>query len=43
MKTMSLHRIELSEEWALRNLSICVRKLADLPLHAQDLVRGLIG
>jgi DNA-binding transcriptional LysR family regulator len=41
MKTMSLHRIALSDDWALRNLSICVRKLGDLPLYTQDLVRHL--
>lgn len=41
MKTMSLHRIELTDDWALRNLSICVRKLSDLPLYTQDLVRHL--
>lgn len=41
MKTMSLHRIALSDDWALRNLSICVRKLNDLPLYTQDLVRHL--
>jgi DNA-binding transcriptional LysR family regulator len=41
MKTMSLHRIELTDEWALRNLMICVRKIGDLPLYAQELVRHL--
>jgi DNA-binding transcriptional LysR family regulator len=41
MKTMSLHRIALTDDWALRNLSICVRKLSDLPLYTQDLVRHL--
>ena len=41
MKTMSLHRIALTDDWALRNLSICVRKLTDLPLYTQDLVRHL--
>lgn len=40
-KTMALHRIELSDDWALRNLSICVRRIEDLPIHAQDLVRHL--
>jgi DNA-binding transcriptional LysR family regulator len=40
-KTMALHRIELSDEWALRNLTICVRKLDALPLYAQELVRHL--
>lgn len=42
MKTMSLHRIALTDEWALRNLTICVRRLQDLPLHAQELVRRLV-
>jgi DNA-binding transcriptional LysR family regulator len=40
-KTMSLHRIVLTDEWALRNLTICVRKIEDLPLYAQELVRHL--
>jgi DNA-binding transcriptional LysR family regulator len=43
MKTMKLHRIALTDEWALRRLTICVRKLADLPLYAQDLVKALAG
>jgi DNA-binding transcriptional LysR family regulator len=43
MKTMSLRRIDLTDDWALRNLTICVRRLADLPLHAQELVRALAG
>jgi DNA-binding transcriptional LysR family regulator len=43
MKTMKLHRIALNDEWALRRLTICVRKLADLPLYAQDLVKALAG
>jgi len=41
MRTMALHRIDLSDEWALRNLTICVRRIEDLPIHAQDLVRHL--
>lgn len=40
-RTMSLHRIQLTDDWALRNLTICVRKLTDLPTHAQELVRDL--
>jgi DNA-binding transcriptional LysR family regulator len=40
-KTLSLHRIALTDEWALRKLTICVRKLDDLPLYAQELVRQL--
>jgi DNA-binding transcriptional LysR family regulator len=41
MKTMSLHRIALSDDWAVRNLMICVRRLADLPPYAQELTRHL--
>jgi DNA-binding transcriptional LysR family regulator len=41
MKSMSLHRIALTDEWALRNLTICVRKLSDLPIYTQDLVKHL--
>jgi DNA-binding transcriptional LysR family regulator len=40
-RTMTLHRIRLTDDWALRNLTICVRKLADLPTYAQELVRDL--
>jgi DNA-binding transcriptional LysR family regulator len=40
-RTMALHRIQLADDWALRNLSICVRKLTDLPTYAQELVRDL--
>jgi len=40
-KTMSIHRIELSDDWAVRKLTICVRRQADLPLYARQLVRHL--
>jgi DNA-binding transcriptional LysR family regulator len=40
-KTMSIHRIELTDDWARRNLTICVRREADLPIYARDLVRHL--
>src|SRR5246127_5589944 len=30
-KTMSIRRIELTDPWAVRNLTICVRREADLP------------
>jgi DNA-binding transcriptional LysR family regulator len=40
-KTMSIHRIELADDWALRNLTICIRREADLPIYARDLVRHL--
>src|SRR5438105_6632029 len=40
-KTMSIRRIELADDWALRNLTICIRREADLPIYARDLVRHL--
>jgi DNA-binding transcriptional LysR family regulator len=40
-RTMSLHRIELADEWAVRKLTICVRRQADLPIYARELVRHL--
>ena len=41
MKSMQLHRIALTDDWALRKLTICVRRLTDLPNYAQDLVKAL--
>ena len=40
-RPMSIHRIELADEWAVRKLTICVRRQADLPLYARELVRHL--
>ena len=40
-RTMSIHSIELTDEWAVRKLTICVRRQADLPLYARELVRHL--
>lgn len=40
-KTLMLHPIELADDWAPRRLSICVRKLSDLPTYAQELVKHL--
>jgi DNA-binding transcriptional LysR family regulator len=40
-RSMTLHRIQLTDDWALRRLTICVRKLKDLPTYAQELVRHL--
>ena len=40
-KTMSLRRIELTDEWAVRKLTICVRRRADLPIYARELVAHL--
>lgn len=40
-KTMSIHKIELADAWALRKLTICLRRQADLPIYARELVRHL--
>ena len=40
-KTMAIHRIELIDEWAVRKLTICVRRRADLPIYARELVEHL--
>ena len=40
-QTMSIHHIELLDEWAVRKLTICVRRQADLPIYARELVRHL--
>src|SRR5688572_933998 len=42
-QTMKLHVIELTDDWALRNLMICVRSLKDLPIYAQELVKQLMA
>jgi DNA-binding transcriptional LysR family regulator len=38
---MALKVIELANDWAVRRLTICVRREADLPVYARDLVRYL--
>jgi DNA-binding transcriptional LysR family regulator len=40
-KTMSIHLIELADEWALRELTICIRRKADLPVYARELLQRL--
>jgi molybdate transport repressor ModE-like protein len=40
-RTMSIRVIPLTDPWALRHLTICVRRLASLPSHAQRLVEHL--
>jgi DNA-binding transcriptional LysR family regulator len=42
-KTMSIRIIQLSDEWALRELCICVRSLQLLPVFARELVELLIA
>jgi molybdate transport repressor ModE-like protein len=38
---MPMHAIELSDEWALRKLTICVRRQEELPNYAQQLLKHL--
>ncbi|MDB5446365.1 MAG: transcriptional regulator, LysR family, partial [Phenylobacterium sp.] len=38
VKTMALGVVELTDDWALRELRICVRNLDDLGLYARELV-----
>jgi DNA-binding transcriptional LysR family regulator len=40
-RTMAIRRIELADDWAIRKLVICVRRSAELPLYAAQLVRHL--
>ena len=40
-KSMAISAVRLEDNWALRSLFICVRKLDALPVHAQRLVRHL--
>jgi DNA-binding transcriptional LysR family regulator len=41
VKTMRLGVVELTDDWALRELRICVRKLEELGLYARELVESL--
>lgn len=40
-RTMAIRRIDLSDEWALRKLTICVRRQDELPVYARRLVQHL--
>jgi DNA-binding transcriptional LysR family regulator len=40
-KTLAIRRVALTDDWALRQLTICVRRQADLPIYAQELVKHL--
>jgi DNA-binding transcriptional LysR family regulator len=42
-KTQDIRVLRLKDEWAERPLSICMRNLAELPLHARELVEHLKG
>jgi DNA-binding transcriptional LysR family regulator len=40
-KTMSIAVVPLADPWAMRELTICIRKLDELPLYARQLVEHL--
>ena len=40
-KTMAIAAVTLSDPWAVRDLTICVRSRADLPAYARQLVEHL--
>jgi DNA-binding transcriptional LysR family regulator len=42
-KTMAIRPAELSDEWAVRRLTICVRREAELPVYARELFHHLSG
>jgi DNA-binding transcriptional LysR family regulator len=42
-KTMAIHIVQLSDEWALRQLHICVRSMRLLPHFARELVQLLVA
>jgi len=41
MKTMAIAVVPLTDSWAVRELTICIRSKADLPLYARQLVEHL--
>jgi DNA-binding transcriptional LysR family regulator len=40
-RTMAIKRVSLTDPWAERELTICIRSLAALPAYAQELVQHL--
>jgi DNA-binding transcriptional LysR family regulator len=40
-RSLKLYSVPLADAWAERRLTICVRRLADLPLHARRLISAL--
>jgi DNA-binding transcriptional LysR family regulator len=41
MRTMAINTVNLSDAWAVRDLTICVRNIGDLPPYARQLVEHL--
>jgi DNA-binding transcriptional LysR family regulator len=42
-KTMAIKPIALSDSWAVRDLTICMRSRDELPIYARQLVEHLRG
>jgi hypothetical protein len=40
-KTNAIAVVPLADPWAVRDLTICIRKLEELPLYARQLVEHL--
>ena len=40
-RTMAIRHVELADAWAVRELKICLRSAAELPIYARQLVRHL--
>jgi hypothetical protein len=38
---MAIKAVELTDPWAVRDLTICIRDLAELPPYAQQLVEHM--
>jgi DNA-binding transcriptional LysR family regulator len=41
LKTMAIAVVPLTDPWAVRELTICVREMKELPLYARQLVEHL--
>jgi DNA-binding transcriptional LysR family regulator len=42
-RSMRIRTVELSDEWAVRKLQVCVRSLQSLPAFARELVELLVA
>jgi DNA-binding transcriptional LysR family regulator len=40
-RSMAIRRLRLTDPWAARSLTLCMRRFADLPVHAQRLIEHL--
>jgi DNA-binding transcriptional LysR family regulator len=40
-RTMAIVAVALSDPWAVRDMTICVRRLTELPVYARQLVAHL--